>query len=61
MTKYRERLEAGEFQGSPTPAGPDLDAMSKAELIEHARDRGISPANADMTKADLIDVIKAAS
>lgn len=30
-----------------------LDSMSKAELLEHARERGVSPANNDMTKDEL--------
>jgi hypothetical protein len=32
---------------------PDLDAMSKDELLALAKERGVSPANATMTKAEL--------
>lgn len=32
---------------------PSLDEMTKAELLEHARELGVSPANNDMTKEEL--------
>jgi hypothetical protein len=51
MTRYRERREAGEFEPPVEPTG--LDAMTKAELLEHAVSLGVSPANNDMTKAEL--------
>jgi hypothetical protein len=31
----------------------NLDEMTKAELLEHARSLGVSPANNDMTKDEL--------
>jgi len=31
----------------------DLDAMTKAELLDHAKSLGVSPANNDMTKEEL--------
>jgi hypothetical protein len=31
----------------------DLDEMTKAELLEHARELGVTPANNDMTKDEL--------
>lgn len=34
-------------------AGPDLDAMTRDELLAHARSLGVKPANAAMTKDDL--------
>jgi hypothetical protein len=40
---------------------PDLEAMSKAELLEHARSIGASPANNDMTKEELRASIEAAT
>jgi hypothetical protein len=60
MTKYRERRESGMY-ANPQPPGdddkydvePDLDAMSKDELLALAKERGVSPANATMTKAEL--------
>jgi len=45
--------EAGEEPSS-------LEAMTKEELIAYAQERGISPANASMNKADLIASIEAA-
>ena len=49
--------------GSPDPqtAGSDgdLEGMTKAELLDYARQLGVSPANSDMTKAELIDAIEA--
>jgi hypothetical protein len=38
----------------------DLDEMTKAELLELARERGISPANAAMSKDELRESIQAA-
>jgi hypothetical protein len=32
---------------------PDLDSMTKAELLEYAQQIDVSPANNDMTKAEL--------
>jgi hypothetical protein len=31
----------------------DLEEMTKAELLEHAKELGVSPANNDMTKDEL--------
>jgi hypothetical protein len=39
--------EAGDGEGA------DLDAMTKDELLAHAQDLGVSPANAGMTKDEL--------
>jgi hypothetical protein len=54
MTRYRERREAGEFE---PPEGPQaeqgLDAMTKDELLEYARELGVSPANKNMTVDEL--------
>jgi hypothetical protein len=41
-------------------AGGGLDAMTKDELLAYAQERGISPANASMNKADIIASIQAA-
>jgi hypothetical protein len=58
---------AGEV--TPTDDGPSadtsggrdqLDSMTKAELLDLAKERGVSPANNDMTKQELIDGIRAA-
>lgn len=32
---------------------PSLDEMTKAQLLEHAKSLGVSPANNDMTKEEL--------
>ena len=37
----------------------DLDAMTKVDLLALAKERGVSPANNDMTKQELIDGIRA--
>jgi len=43
------------------PAAPvDLEAMTKDELIAYATELGVSPANAGMTKAQLIEGIQGA-
>lgn len=71
MTRYRERLEAGEFaaptetdEGASAPSvpafnGPDLDAMTKDDLLAHAQSLGLSPANAAMTKGEIRAAIAA--
>jgi hypothetical protein len=53
MTRYRERREAGEFEPPAGEEATDLDAMTKEELLEYARELGVSPANRDMTKDEL--------
>jgi hypothetical protein len=60
MTRYRERLEAGEFAASESgeatagaAASPDLDAMTKAELLAYAQQLGVTPANNAMSKDEL--------
>lgn len=40
--------------------GDDLDAMTKDELLVYAQGFGVTPANASMTKADLLAGIRAA-
>ena len=37
----------------------DLDAMTKEDLLTHARSLGVSPANATMTKEELREAIEA--
>ena len=64
-----EEGEGGSSQpeGTPTqaeepaevPAGEDYAAMTKADLISLAQSRGISPANNDMTKDELIAALEA--
>jgi hypothetical protein len=55
MTRYRERREAGDF--APR-ADKTLDEMTKEELLELARARGVSPANAAMTKEELKEALE---
>ena len=45
-------------QGLPEEEG-ELEAMTKQELLDRARELGVSPANNDMTKQELIDAIRA--
>ena len=52
---------AGDDSTTDTSGGKDqLDSMTKAELLDLAKERGVSPANNDMTKQELIDGIRAA-
>lgn len=62
MTAYRDRKQSGMYAKPPgaddkydvEPAtGTDYDAMSKDELLALAKERGVSPANATMTKTEL--------
>jgi hypothetical protein len=41
----------------PENGGADLDAMTKDQLLAEAQSRGLSPANAGMTKDELRAVI----
>ena len=63
MTTYRERHLAGVHTAEgarPQPdAEPSLDDMTKAELLDHARSLGATPANEAMTKQELRDSIDA--
>jgi hypothetical protein len=58
MTHYRDRLEAGEFD--PPKTADDLDAMTKAELIEHAKSVGVEVSET-ATKGDVRKAIEEAS
>ena len=44
----------------PAPEMPDLDAMTKAQLIAYAENEGIAGLNDRMLKADIIAAIKEA-
>ena len=44
-------------QAETSSADVDLDAMTKDELLEYAREQGISPANNDMTKPEIREAI----
>jgi hypothetical protein len=52
--------EEGTGGATDTPTEEDdVDAMTKDELLTYAQGLGVSPANASMTKADLIAGIQA--
>jgi hypothetical protein len=53
-----EEGEGGSTHGEPDPKD-DLDDMTKDELLAHAQQLGVTPANASMNKADLLAGIKA--
>lgn len=64
MTAYRDRKNSGMYANPQPPAsgdkydvepatGTDYDGMSKDELLALAKERGVSPANATMTKDQL--------
>jgi hypothetical protein len=57
MTPYRERRERGDFEPGKA-AESSYDQLSKAELIEEAQRQGISPANATMSKAELVEALE---
>ena len=50
---------AGPKAEEPTAAETDYESMTKDQLIELAQSRGISPANAAMSKAELIAALDA--
>jgi hypothetical protein len=39
--------------GSPDPQTSELDEMTKEQLLEYARSKGYSPANAGMSKDEI--------
>jgi hypothetical protein len=39
-------------------SGSELESMTKAEILDRARELGVSPANNDMTKAELIAAVE---
>lgn len=49
-----EEGEGGSTGGEVQPVEvEELDSMTKAQLLEYAKSKGISPANNDMTKEEL--------
>jgi hypothetical protein len=48
-------VEGDGYEG--TPAAEGLDGMTKAELLDHAKSIGASPANESMTKDELRESI----
>jgi len=55
-----EVTPTGDGSSADTSGGTDqLDQMTKADLLQLAKDEGVSPANNDMTKQELIDAIRA--
>jgi hypothetical protein len=53
-------VDTGDESTADTSGGQDqLDQMTKADLLQMAKDEGVSPANNDMTKQELIDAIRA--
>jgi len=55
-----EEGSGGAGGSEPAPesdSGTDLDAMTKDQLLAEAQSRGLSPANAGMTKDELRAVI----
>jgi Rho termination factor, N-terminal domain len=52
--------EQAEPAGQQDDGGEDeeLESMTKADLLALAKERGVSPANNDMTKQELIDAIR---
>ena len=60
---WEEGTGAGaDVDGEPAPSGQtsELDAMTKSELLDYAKQHGVSPANNDMTKDELRAAIDAA-
>lgn len=44
----------------PSPAAPDLDSMTKNELLTYAAEIGATGVNSAMRKADIIEAITGA-
>jgi hypothetical protein len=47
-------------EAEPASGGDELDAMTKDQLLDYAQSRGISPANAAMSKDEIKASIRAA-
>jgi hypothetical protein len=58
MTRYHERLEAGDFQAPEAPPNErDLEQLTKAELEELAAARGIERPEGGWTKATIREAL----
>ena len=42
----------------PDPDAPDFYSMTKAQLLDYAKDHGIEGVNSSMLKADILRVIE---
>lgn len=42
----------------PSPPAPDLDGMTKTQLLDYAEQNGVGGVNSAMRKADIITAIK---
>jgi hypothetical protein len=58
VTKYRERLEAGEY--AAPASGDALDGMTKQELLDYAAAHNIDGVSNAMSKADILSAVKEA-
>jgi len=58
-TGGKDAVPVREEEAAPVTAETeDLDELTKDELLELAKSRGISPANATMSKAELLEAVK---
>jgi hypothetical protein len=52
--------EGGPGEAAAEGGSDDFESWTKVDLLALAKERGVSPANNDMTKQELIDGIRAA-
>lgn len=53
-------VEQASAAKAETAGGPDLDSMTKAELLAYAEQNGVDGVNSAMLKADILSAIKGA-
>jgi len=51
-------VRAADTAPATAPSGDEYDTMSKAQLLDLAQSRGLSPANAAMTKDELAAALR---
>lgn len=56
--RYAGGLKAALTDDSTAPGAVDFDGMTKAQLLEYAKENGISGVSAAMNKADILAAVK---
>ena len=56
--RYPGGLKAALTTDNTAPAAVDFDGMTKAQLLEYAKENGIAGVSAAMNKADILAAVK---
>ncbi len=58
MPPLRRGLKAALTDDSTAPVAVDFDGMTKAQLLDYAKEHGIAGVSAAMNKADILAAVK---